>query len=252
MRKRVVAGNWKMNTNIEEGLLLVKEIDHLVKDLSQETGVIIAPPFTHLATISSLLKSENSRILLAAQNCADHQSGAYTGEVSPNTLAEIGCKYVIIGHSERREYYSETNDLLLRKIELVLKANMSPIYCIGERLEERESNRHFDVVSSQIKEVLYNLSEEELEKVIIAYEPVWAIGTGKTASSDQAEEMHEFIRGIVADKFPSCADNISILYGGSCKPSNAQELFARKNVDGGLIGGASLSAVDFAAIIKSF
>lgn len=241
-----------MNTNIEEGLLLVNEIDHLVKDLSEETGVIIAPPFTHLATISALLKSKNSRILLAAQNCADHLSGAFTGEVSPTTLAEIGCKYVIIGHSERREYYNETNDLLLRKIELVLKANMSPIYCIGERLEERESNRHFDVVSSQIKEVLYNLNEEDLKRVIIAYEPVWAIGTGKTASSDQAEEMHEFIRGIVADRFPSCADNISILYGGSCKPSNAQELFARNNVDGGLIGGASLSAVDFAAIIKSF
>ncbi len=252
MRKRVVAGNWKMNTNIEEGLLLVNEINNLVKDLSEQTGVIIAPPFTHLATISSLLKSEKSRILLAAQNCADHESGAYTGEVSPKALAEIGCKYVIIGHSERREYYNETNDMLFRKIELVLKAGMSPIYCIGERLQEREQSRHFDVVSSQIKEVLYNLNEVDIERVIIAYEPVWAIGTGKTASSDQAEEMHEFIRGVVADKYPSCADNILILYGGSCKPSNAQELFARKNVDGGLIGGASLSALDFAAIIKSF
>jgi len=241
-----------MNTSIEEGLLLVKEINHLVKDLSEETSIIVAPPFTHLANISTLLKSEKSRILLAAQNCADHESGAYTGEVSPKSIAEIGCKYVIIGHSERREYYNETNDLLLRKIELVLKTGLTPIYCIGERLEEREQSRHFDVVSSQIKEVLYKLSESDLDRVIIAYEPVWAIGTGKTASSDQAEEMHEFIRGVVADKYPSCADNISILYGGSCKPSNAQELFARKNVDGGLIGGASLSAADFASIIKSF
>lgn len=252
MRKRVVAGNWKMNTNIEEGLLLVNDLNNLVKDLSEQTVVIIAPPFTHLATISSLLKSENSIISLAAQNCADHESGAYTGEVSPKTLAEIGCRYVIIGHSERREYYNESNDLLLRKIEMVLKAGMSPIYCIGERLQEREQNSHFDVVSSQIKDVVYNLNEADIDKVIIAYEPVWAIGTGKTASSHQAEEMHEFIRGVIADKFPTIAANISILYGGSCKPSNAQELFARNNVDGGLIGGASLVAKDFAAIIKSF
>ena len=241
-----------MNTNIEEGMLLVNEINLLVKDLSQETEIIIAPPFTHLATIAAFIKSEKSRVTLAAQNCADHESGAYTGEVSPKTIAQIGCKYVIIGHSERREYFNETNELLLKKIELVLNTGMSPIYCIGERLMEREENRHFEVVSSQIKEVLYKLKETDIERVIIAYEPVWAIGTGKTASSGQAEEMHEFIRGVVADKFPACAENISILYGGSCKASNAQDLFSRKNVDGGLIGGASLTAVEFAAIIKSF
>jgi triosephosphate isomerase len=165
---------------------------------------------------------------------------------------ELSCKYVILGHSERREYYGETNEILLKKINLVLAAGLHPIFCVGEKLEERESNRHFEVVASQIKEVLYKLRGVELANVVVAYEPVWAIGTGKTATSDQAEEMHAYIRRVIADKFPSYADQTPVLYGGSCKPSNAKELFSMENVDGGLIGGASLIAQDFAAIIKSF
>ena len=252
MRRKIVAGNWKMNTSVAEGELLVKQLIFLSKDFSLDVDVIIAPPFTHLAHVSTILKSEKSKIALAAQNCAFMESGAYTGEVSVNMLKDLSCKYVILGHSERREYFGESSEILLKKINLVLGAGMTPIFCVGEKLEERESKQHFEVVAAQLKEVLYKLRGVEFANVIVAYEPVWAIGTGKTATSDQAEEMHAFIRRVIADKFAAYADETPILYGGSCKPSNAQELFSKDDVDGGLIGGAALMAQDFAAIIKSF
>lgn len=252
MRKKIVAGNWKMNTTVAEGELLVKQLIFLSTDFPLDVEVIVAPPFTHLSHIANVLKSEKSKIALAAQNCAYMESGAYTGEVSVKMLKELSCKYVILGHSERREYFNESSEILLKKINLVLDAGMIPIFCVGEKLEEREANRHFEVVSAQIKEVLYKLRGVELANVVVAYEPVWAIGTGKTATSDQAEEMHAFIRRAIANKFAAYADDTAILYGGSCKPSNAQELFSKDDVDGGLIGGAALVAQDFAAIIKSF
>ena len=241
-----------MNTSIAEGTLLAKQISFLTKELEANVEVIIAPPFTHLAGISSLLKQEASKVSLSAQNCADQLSGAYTGEVSVKMLEDIGCKYVIIGHSERREYYGETNAILLKKIELALSAGLSPIYCVGEKLNEREENRHFEVVAEQIKEVLYMLKGFDMNRVVVAYEPVWAIGTGETASPEQAQEMHAFIRKIVADKYgENVAADVSILYGGSVKPSNAQEIFSKPDVDGGLIGGAALNIDDFKAIIDA-
>ncbi len=252
MRRKIVAGNWKMNTSIEEGELLVKQICFLAKDLESDVEIIVAPPFTHLSNVSSLIEKERCKVSLSAQNCADNLSGAYTGEVSVKMLEDLKCKYVIIGHSERREYYGETNETLFKKIELALAAGLKPIYCVGEKLNEREENRHFEVVAEQIKEVLYKLKGFDLNNVVVAYEPVWAIGTGKTATADQAEEMHAYIRRVIAGKFPAQADEISILYGGSCKPSNAAEIFGKENVDGGLIGGASLVAQDFISIIKSF
>jgi len=252
MRRKIVAGNWKMNTSVAEGELLVKQLIFLSKGFDVDVDVIVAPPFTHLSHVSTILKSEKSKIALAAQNCAFMESGAYTGEVSVNMLKDLSCKYVILGHSERREYFGESSEILLKKINLVLGAGMTPIFCVGEKLEERESKQHFEVVAAQLKEVLYKLRGVEFANVIVAYEPIWAIGTGKTATSDQAEEMHAFIRRVIADKFAAYADETPILYGGSCKPSNAQELFSKEDVDGGLIGGASLVAQDFAAIIKSF
>lgn len=241
-----------MNTLLPEGELLVRQLEFLTKELNSDVEIIVCPPFTHLASIGKLVKENDMAISLGAQNCADQESGAYTGEVSVKMLSNVGCKYVILGHSERREYYGETSEKLYKKINLVLNEGMMPIFCVGERLEERESGRHFEVVSEQIKEVLYKLRGVELDKVIVAYEPVWAIGTGKTATSDQAEEMHAYIRRVIADKFGEHAETIPILYGGSCKPSNAAELFSKENVDGGLIGGASLVAQDFIGIVKSF
>ncbi len=241
-----------MNTLIPEGELLVKQLEFLTKELETEAEIIVCPPFTHLSSIGKIIKDNEVNISLGAQNCADQEAGAFTGEVSVKMLKNVGCKYVILGHSERREYYGETSEKLLKKINLVLNEGMVPIFCVGERLEERESNRHFEVVAEQIKDVLYKLRGVEMEKVVVAYEPVWAIGTGKTASSDQAEEMHAYIRRVIADKFGVYADKISILYGGSCKPSNAAEIFSKENVDGGLIGGASLVAQDFIGIVKAF
>jgi triosephosphate isomerase len=252
MRKNIVAGNWKMNTSVEEGVKLAGEIGEKMKDLNPEAVVIVAPPFTHLSRVADKIKETGSLVALAAQNCAENESGAYTGEVSAKMLAELSCEYVILGHSERREYYGEINATLNNKIKMVLENGMKPIFCVGERLEERESGEHFEVVSSQIKEVLFNLNEKEIDKVVVAYEPVWAIGTGKTASADQAEEIHAFIRKVIAEKFPTAAAKMSILYGGSCKPSNAREIFSKKNVDGGLIGGASLKSADFVDIVDSF
>ncbi len=251
MRKKIVAGNWKMNTTVPQGETLAKEIVKMASEVPSDVNLIVAPPFTHLSKVADAIKG--SRVALSAQNCADKESGAYTGEVSAKMLASVPAEYVILGHSERREYYGETNAKLVEKIKLALGENLSVIYCVGEKLDEREKGEHFNVIASQVKEVLFNLTAEQLEKVVIAYEPVWAIGTGKTATSAQAQEVHEFIRKTVAGKFgEDAAERISILYGGSCKPGNAKELFACKDIDGGLIGGASLVADDFIAIAKSF
>ena len=250
MRKKIVAGNWKMNTTVPEGVELAKEVVKEAAALSSDVKLIVGVPFTHLSSVAAVL--EGSNVELSAQNCADEAKGAYTGEVSAKMLASLPVKYVILGHSERREYYGETNEKLVKKINLALAENIAPIYCVGEKLEEREAGKHFEVVASQIKEVLFGLTEEQMKNIVIAYEPVWAIGTGKTATSEQAQEIHAFIRETLAEKFGALAEEISILYGGSCKPSNAQELFAQKDIDGGLIGGASLVASDFIAIAKSF
>jgi len=252
MRKHIVAGNWKMNTTIQEGVELAKKINDLVSQISNsETKVAIAPPFTHLSEIAKVINPD--RICLAAQNCASEESGAYTGEIAPAMLAELGVMAVIVGHSERRAYYNEDHQTLAKKVKLVLKNNMKPIFCCGEVLEERESNIQNEVVYKQLNESLFHLSSEEIQNCIIAYEPVWAIGTGKTASSGQAQEIHAFIRSLLIEKYgKEIADEITILYGGSCKPTNAVELFSNPDVDGGLIGGASLKAEDLLGIIKAF
>ncbi|MGM9764337.1 MAG: triose-phosphate isomerase [Candidatus Cryptobacteroides sp.] len=250
MRKKIVAGNWKMNTTVAEGVELAKAVVAKSAEVPAETGLIIAPPFTHLYAVNEVVKG--TKVGLSAQNCADHEKGAYTGEVAVNMITGVGCQYTILGHSERREYYGETDEKLCTKIKLALEAGLSPIFCIGEKLEEREAGKHFEVVTAQVKNVLYTLTAEEMAKTIVAYEPVWAIGTGKTATAEQAQEIHACIRSVIAEKFGELANEITILYGGSCKPSNAKELFACPDIDGGLIGGAALKADDFIAIAKSF
>lgn len=250
MRKKIVAGNWKMNTTVAEGVELAKAVVAKSAEVPAEAGLIIAPPFTHLYAVNEVVKG--TKVGLSAQNCADHEKGAYTGEVAVNMIAGVGCQYTILGHSERREYYGETDEKLCTKIKLALEAGLSPIFCIGEKLEEREAGKHFEVVTAQVKNVLYTLTAEEMAKTIVAYEPVWAIGTGKTATAEQAQEIHACIRSVIAEKFGELANEITILYGGSCKPSNAKELFACPDIDGGLIGGAALKADDFIAIAKSF
>ena len=251
MRKNIVAGNWKMNTTLQEGVALAEEVNAAVKATKHNCDVVICVPFTHLATING--KIDSSVLGLGAENCADHKSGAYTGEVSAPMVASTGATYVILGHSERRQYYGETSETLREKVALAFESNLTPIFCIGEVLEERENGTYFDVVKKQIVDALFHLSAEEFGKIILAYEPVWAIGTGKTATADQAEDMHAFIRGVIAEKYgKEVADNTSILYGGSCKPSNAKELFAKPDVDGGLIGGAALKCADFMGIVEAF
>jgi triosephosphate isomerase len=249
MRKNIVAGNWKMNTTLEQGIELAKAVNDKVA--GNDVTVILCTPFVHLAEAGKLINKE--ALFLGAQNCADKESGAYTGEVSVAMIRSAGASYVIIGHSERRAYYGETNEILANKVKLALKEGLTPIFCIGEVLEEREAGRHFDVVKTQLNEGLFDLSEADFGKLVLAYEPVWAIGTGKTASPDQAQEMHKVIRDHIAGKYgQQTADNTSILYGGSCKPDNASDLFANPDVDGGLIGGASLKADDFMGIVNAF
>ncbi|MBD5230445.1 MAG: triose-phosphate isomerase [Bacteroidales bacterium] len=251
MRKNIVAGNWKMNTTLAEGVGLAKDVNEALKGFTPNCDVIIAVPFTHLASVNAVIDS--TKLGLGAENCADHKSGAYTGEVSAAMVASTGATYVILGHSERRQYYGETSEILKEKVALALDNNLTPIFCIGEVLEERENGTYLDVVKKQIEDALFEMSAEDFSKLILAYEPVWAIGTGKTATDDQAEEMHAFIRKVIADKYGNeVAENTSILYGGSCKPSNAPQLFAKPNVDGGLIGGASLDAESFMGIVKAF
>lgn len=250
MRRKIVAGNWKMNTVVGEGKELVNGIMAKMNLVPEDVNLVIAPPFTHLCSIGRMI--EGSSIALSAQNCADHEKGAYTGEVSAAMLKSVGCSYVILGHSERRQYYGETSAKLVEKIKLALDNGLQPIFCIGEMLAEREEGKHFEVVGQQIEEVLFALTPEQMAHIVVAYEPVWAIGTGKTATSDQAQEIHAFIRKTLAGKFGALAEEISILYGGSCKPSNAKELFAQKDIDGGLIGGAALKADDFIGIATSY
>ncbi|MBO5267318.1 MAG: triose-phosphate isomerase [Muribaculaceae bacterium] len=251
MRKNIVAGNWKMNTTLPEGVKLAEEVNAAVAEAKPACDVIICVPFTHLAPIAGVI---DSNVLgLGAENCADHASGAYTGEVSAPMVASTGAKYVILGHSERRQYYHEDSKILREKLGLALANGLTPIFCIGEVLEERENGTYNEVVKRQIEEALFELSAEDFSKLILAYEPVWAIGTGKTATPDQAEDMHAHIRATIAAKYGNeVAENTSILYGGSCKPSNAAELFAKKDIDGGLIGGASLKCADFMGIVKAF
>lgn len=251
MRKNIVAGNWKMNTTLTEGVTLAKNVNEALKDFTPNCDVIIAVPFTHLASVNAAIDS--SKLGLGAENCADHKSGAYTGEVSAAMVASTGAKYVILGHSERRQYYGETSETLKEKVSLALANGLTPIFCIGEVLEERENGSYLEVVKKQIEDALFEMSAEDFSKLILAYEPVWAIGTGKTATDDQAEEMHAFIRSVIAKKYgDTVAESTSILYGGSCKPTNAPQLFAKPNVDGGLIGGASLDAESFMGIVKAF
>ena len=239
MRKNIVAGNWKMNKNLQEGLELAKELNGALAGKSINCDGVICTPFIHLASVCAAI--DTNVIGVGAENCADHVSGAYTGEISAPMVASTGAKYVILGHSERRAYYGETNEMLKTKTQLALENNLTPIFCIGEVLEERENGTFFDVVKSQLVEGLFDFSAEDFGKVVIAYEPVWAIGTGKTASAAQAQEIHAFIRQTIAEKYgKEVADNTSILYGGSCNGSNAKELFANPDVDGGLIGAAAL------------
>ena len=251
MRKNIVAGNWKMNKTLQEGVELAKQVEAALNERTPNCDVIIGTPFIHLATVAATV--DTKKLGVSAENCADKASGAYTGEVSAAMVASTGAEYVILGHSERRAYYGETAEILKEKVLLALANNLKVIFCIGEVLEEREAGKEFEVVKSQIEESLFNLSAEDWSKIILAYEPVWAIGTGKTATAEQAQEMHAFIRKTVAEKYgEEVAEATSILYGGSCKPSIAKELFANKDVDGGLIGGASLEVEQFMGIVDAF
>ena len=250
MRKNIVAGNWKMNTTVPEGVQLAQEVNTAVGAAGElKCDVIIGVPFTHLTAVKAVI----SNVALAAENCADHKSGAYTGEVSAPMVASTGASHVILGHSERRGYYNETIEVLKEKVDLALAAGLKVIFCCGESLDERKQNIHFDVIKKEIEGSLFHLTAEQMADIVIAYEPIWAIGTGETATAEQAQEIHAFIRGLLAEKYGAqVADDTTILYGGSCKPSNAAELFAKPDIDGGLIGGASLKAADFMGIVTAF
>ncbi len=251
MRKKIVAGNWKMNMNLQDGIALAKELNDTLKADKPNCGVVICTPFIHLASIAQFL--DQDIIGLGAENCADKEKGAFTGEVSAEMVKSTGAQYVILGHSERREYYKETPEILKEKVLLALKNGLKVIFCIGETLAEREANKQNEVVKAELEGSVFNLSEADFRNIVIAYEPIWAIGTGKTATAEQAEEIHAYIRSIVAEKYgQAVADNTSILYGGSCKASNAPELFAKADIDGGLIGGASLKCADFKGIIDAW
>lgn len=242
-----------MNCTLPEGKKLASEVIHMVEDeVRNDSEIVLIPPFIHLSGIHSLIGNAKN-LFLGAQNCHQVKQGAYTGEVSAAMLVSAGVTYVVLGHSERREYFGETDELLKEKVKHALDNRLTPIFCCGERLESREAGTHEEVVGEQIANALFDLSEEEMIRLVIAYEPVWAIGTGKTATADQAQEMHAFIRTKIAEKFnEQVASNISILYGGSVKPGNAKEIFDQPDVDGGLIGGASLKSRDFTDIIKAF
>ena len=251
MRKKIVAGNWKMNLNLQEGVALAKELNEVLAADKPNCDVVICTPFIHLASVAQVL--EGSVIGLGAENCADKEKGAFTGEVSAEMIKSTGAQYVILGHSERREYYKETPEILKEKVLLAQKNGLKVIFCIGESLAEREANKQNEVVKAELEGSVFNLAEEDFRKIIIAYEPIWAIGTGKTATAEQAEEIHAYIRSIIAEKYgQAVADDTSILYGGSCKASNAPELFAKPDIDGGLIGGASLKCADFKGIIDAW
>lgn len=251
MRKNIVAGNWKMNKSLQEGLALAVELDEALKGASLNCDVVIGTPFIHLASVAAAV--DTKVVGVAAQNCASKESGAYTGEVSASMVKSTGAEYVILGHSERREYYGETSAILNDKVALALANGLTPIYCCGEALDVRNANEQNAYVQNQLEETVFNLSADDFKKIVIAYEPIWAIGTGVTASTEQAQDMLAFIRSIIAAKFgQEIAENTSILYGGSCNAKNAPELFSQPDIDGGLIGGASLKVADFKAIIDAF
>lgn len=251
MRRNIVAGNWKMNLGFEQADDLVNLLAEKLDEVETETTIIVCPPSPYLELTSDL--AQESNFFAGAQNVSAFDDGAYTGEVSAQMLASMNIEYCIVGHSERRKYFHESNQEIATKVNKLLTNGIRPIVCCGEVLEEREAEKHFDVVKTQIVESLFGLTKEEILDVVIAYEPVWAIGTGKTATSEQAQEMHAHIRSLLTEKYgKEVSEEISILYGGSCNPKNAKELFANKDVDGGLIGGASLKADDFLAIITSF
>ena len=253
MRKKIVAGNWKMNKTLDEANILASEVKGMVEDeVKGGTIVILCTPSLFLMPVKNIL-GNNSRISVGAQNCSEHESGAYTGEISAAMLKSANIPYVILGHSERRQYYGENAALLAKKVDIALKHNLTPIFCCGEPLEVRESNGHEALVKKQVEESLFHLDPSSVQKVVIAYEPVWAIGTGKTASAQQAQDMHAVIRKHLASKYGNAvADSISILYGGSVNAANAKELFSCPDVDGGLVGGASLKSREFTEIAKSF
>ncbi|WP_407479356.1 triose-phosphate isomerase [Elizabethkingia miricola] len=251
MRKKIVAGNWKMNKNYTEAQELMHELDRYKKHNAINCEVYIALPALYITTAKNIFLNDNVGVF--AQDMSEHTSGAYTGEISADMLASVNATGAIIGHSERRQYHGETDSHCNRKVKLALDKGLVPIYCNGETLEQRKSGQHFEVIKNQTEVALFTLSAEEIKKVVIAYEPVWAIGTGETASPEQAQEIHAHIRSLIAAKYgQEVADEISILYGGSVKPDNAKEIFSKPDVDGGLIGGAALKIEDFTAIIKAF
>lgn len=250
MRKYIIAGNWKMNMNLSESIALISAIKNSVANEQLNCELVICPPFTNLETASALLKDSN--VKLGAQNMYYEESGAFTGEVSAAMLKSVGCEYVILGHSERRTIFGESNQLINKKIKKALSSELLPIFCIGETLEERETGTTFDVVKKQIVEGLSEISETDVVKIVVAYEPVWAIGTGKTASKEQAEEVHLFIRNLLVELYSAeIANEITIQYGGSVKPDNAVELLSQPNIDGALVGGACLKAESFLGIAKA-
>jgi triosephosphate isomerase len=251
MRKKIVAANWKMNLNLAEGKKLVDEILAGLPALNETNEVVISSPFVHITQTAAQLKGKQ-HIYTGAQNCYSEASGAYTGEVSASMLESAGVQYVIIGHSERREYFKETDAMLAKKTDVALSNGLKVIFCCGEPLEIRDANTQNSFVEDQLKAGVFHLDAEQLKNIVIAYEPIWAIGTGRTATSQQAQDMHEHIRNVFAAKYgKAAAEGLSILYGGSCKPSNAAELFACADVDGGLIGGASLKSDEFLGIINA-
>lgn len=252
MRQKIVAGNWKCNTTVQEGVELAKAVNSIVAEKgAEDVTVVLGVPFTHMTSVAEAVNMD--RINVASQNCAAEAKGAFTGEVSVNMVKSTGATHVILGHSERREYYGETSEVLNKKLALTLEAGLTPIYCCGEALDIREAGTHNEFVVKQLEETIFQLSAEDFKKIVIAYEPIWAIGTGVTASSEQAQDMHANLRAAIAAKFGAeVAEGTSILYGGSCNPKNANELFANKDVDGGLIGGASLKADDFIEIINAY
>ena len=251
MAKKIVSGNWKMNKNLQDGIELAKGMNEALAADKPNCEVVICTPFIHLAKVSDIINHDV--IKLGAENCADKASGAYTGEVSAEMVKSTGAEYVILGHSERREYYNETPEILKEKVDLALANGLKILFCIGESLEQREANEQNAVVKAELEGSVFHLTAEQFSNIVIAYEPIWAIGTGKTATAEQAEEIHAYIRSVVAEKYGAeVAANTSILYGGSCKASNAPELFAKPDIDGGLIGGASLKVDDFKGIIDAW
>ncbi|MFC5412223.1 triose-phosphate isomerase [Larkinella bovis] len=252
MRKKIVAGNWKMNKTLDEAVALVSEVSNMIKDeVTSDVQVVLCTPSLYLTTLKPYLEGQ-TRIALGAQNCHEKASGAYTGEISAPMLKSIGISYVILGHSERRQYFGETNAQLAEKVNIALANGLTPIFCCGESLEQRQNEIHLDFVRTQLTEGLFHLSPEQFANIVIAYEPIWAIGTGLTATSDQAQEMHEILRKHIASHYGAeVADNTTILYGGSANEKNAAELFAQPDVDGGLIGGASLKSREFTTVVKA-